>query len=132
MSDLVMYGAVLFTLAFIFYSVGIWAEFFVKRLKPWHLVSFFFGVVCDSVATWFMTRYVGGLLLNLHGLVGMLGLGLMIGHFLWAAAVLAWIRRAPDSPAAERAVTSFHRYSVAVWSVWMLAYLSGIYLGMMQ
>ena len=130
MSGLVLYGAVGFTLAFLFYSVGIWAEFFARRLKPWHLAAFFLGVVCDTTATGFMVRYVGGMLVNLHGLVGALGLGLMIAHFLWAAAVLWWSRHAPDSPAAERAVTGFHRYSVAVWAVWMLAYLSGIYLGM--
>lgn len=130
MSGLVLYGAVLFTFAFVFYSIGIWAEFFVKRLKPWHLAAFFFGVVCDSTATWFMAKYVGGMLLNLHGIVGMLGLGLMVAHFLWAAGVLLWSRRAPHSPAAERAITSFHRYSVAVWMIWMLAYLSGIYLGL--
>jgi len=130
MPSAVLYGAVLFTLAFMFYSVGIWAEFFAKRLKPWHLGAFFLGVICDSVATWFMTRLVGGLLLNLHGVIGMLGLGLMIGHFLWAAAVLAWDARSHHSAAAQRAITHFHRYSVAVWLVWMLAYLSGIYMGM--
>lgn len=121
MSDLVMYGAILFTVAFVFYSLGIWAEFFTKRLKSWHAVAFFIGVVADTWGTWFMVEYVGGFLFNAHSVIGVIGLALMILHFIWAVVVLRL--------ANEKAITTFHRFSVFVWAVWMVAYLSGVYIG---
>ena len=130
MPELALYGAIFFTLALAFYSIGIWAEFFAKRLKPWHAVAFFLGVVTDTIGTGFMVEHVGGVLFNAHTVVGVIGLALMILHFLWAVAVLLRAHRAPGSPAVEHALRTFHRYSVAVWVIWMGAYLSGAWLGM--
>ena len=124
MPPLAMYAAILFTVAFVFYSTGIWAEFFAKRLKPWHAGAFFLGVVADTSATALIVEHVGGFLINTHSIVGMLGLILMIVHFVWAAIVL----RKGD----ERALTNFHRFSVFVWGIWMMAYLSGVYIGIQR
>ena len=121
---LAMYGAILFTVAFFFYTLGVWAERFAKRLKPWHAVAFFLGVVADTIATALMAAYTEGVLISAHSIIGMLGLILMIIHFFWAVMVL----RKND----EKALTSFHRFSVFVWGVWMVAYLSGIYVGIQQ
>ena len=52
-------GAIFFTLAFAFYSIGIWAEFFAKRLKPWHAGAFLSGVISDTICTGFMVEHVG-------------------------------------------------------------------------
>ena len=124
MPVLAIYAAILFTLACLFYSVGIWAEFFAKRLKPWHAVAFFLGVIADTIATALMFEHVGALLVNLHTFTGIIGLALMIIHFLWAIIVL----RAGK----EKALITFHRFSLFVWAIWMAAYLSGVYVGMQR
>ena len=38
-------------LALIFYSIGVWSERFAGRLKPWHLIFFVLGLVCDTWGT---------------------------------------------------------------------------------
>ncbi len=121
MPALALYAAILFTLACLFYSIGIWAEFIAKRLKPWHAFAFFLGVLTDSTATALMARHVGAVLLNAHTVVGMIGLGLMVFHLLWAVIVL-WRGSA-------QALARFHRFSLFVWAIWMVAYLSGVYVG---
>lgn len=130
MSEPAFYGAVFFTIALAFYSTGIWAEFIARRLKPWHAVTFLLGVITDTIGTGFMVKHVGGVLLNVHTAIGALGLALMIAHLAWAVAVLLRARSMPGSPAAERALQTFHKYSVTVWFIWMVAYLSGAWLGM--
>lgn len=129
MPDFAFYGAILFTAALVFYSIGIWAEFFVKKLKPWHAVAFFLGVVADTAGTWFMAEHVGGILINTHSIIGILGLLLMILHFGWAVIVLVRCNITRQGAKAERALYSFHKYSVPVWIIWMGAYLSGVFLG---
>jgi uncharacterized repeat protein (TIGR03987 family) len=124
MPTLVFYATILFTLAFLFYTIGIWAERLSKRLKPWHAITFFLGVLADTLATILMMEYKKGFLLNSHTVIGALGLFLMIFHFIWAVLVL----RKAD----ERALTNFHKFSVFVWGIWMIAYLSGVYFGMQK
>ncbi len=129
MPDFALYGAIFFTLAFAFYSIGIWAEFFAKRLKPWHAGAFLLGVITDTIGTGFMVEHVGGILFNMHSIIGILGLLLMIIHFVWALIVLARTEVTRHGASAEKALVEFHKYSVAVWVIWMAAYLSGVYLG---
>ena len=124
MPQMLMLATVFFTLAMVFYSVGVWAERISKRLKPWHAVSFFLGVVTDSLATVFITKHAGRFLFNAHSFIGAAALGLMIFHLVWAIIVL----RGKD----EKALTNFHKFSIFVWLIWMVAYLSGAWLGMQR
>lgn len=41
-------AAIIITLALIFYSIGVWAERIAGRLKPWHLLFFWMGLLCDT------------------------------------------------------------------------------------
>jgi uncharacterized repeat protein (TIGR03987 family) len=110
-------AALFMLLALACYSVGVWSERFAARLKPWHLVMFWLGFACDTVGTDRMRRMVGGLQLNLHGVTGAVALLLMLAHALWATVVL--LRRD------ERAILTFHRISVVVWTVWLVPFVSG-------
>ncbi len=121
MPPLVLWGAIFFTLALLFYSVGIWSDFFAKQLKKWHLVMFFLGVVTDSLGTNFMYLHVGHLIFTAHSVAGFLGLTLMVFHCGWAFFVL-------KNNDAKRQAT-FHRFSILVWLFWLLSYFSGLYLG---
>lgn len=122
-----IYASILFSVAFVFYTVGVWAEQRAKRLKPWHAAAFFVGVVADIAGTGLMIELVGGIRINTHSIVGILGLQLMIIHFVWAISAL--VSSVASFGYAERALTTFHNFSVVVWGLWMIAYVTGIYMG---
>jgi uncharacterized repeat protein (TIGR03987 family) len=113
-------ATVVITLALVFYSIGVWSERFAGRLKRWHLVFFWLGLVCDTVGTGMMVEMAGGLTFDVHGVTGVLAIVLMLVHAVWATVVLA--RRD------ERWITSFHRFSVAVWAIWLVPYFSPMFL----
>ena len=114
-------AALLMVAALAFYSTGVWSERFAARLKPWHLLMFWLGWACDSIGTGRMERLAGGLRLNFHGVTGAVALVLMLVHAAWATIVLA--RRD------ERAIVTFHRFSVVVWTVWLVPFVSGALIG---
>lgn len=107
---------IVINLALVFYSIGVWSERFAGRLKPWHLAFFWLGIVCDTWGTGLMFEMVGGLTYDVHGVSGLLAIILMLIHAVWATVVL--LRQD------EKALTSFHRFSVAVWVIWLIPYLS--------
>jgi uncharacterized repeat protein (TIGR03987 family) len=59
---------------------------------------------------------------SLHGVSGLLAIVLMLIHAVWATIVL--VRRD------ERWIHTFHRFSVAVWVIWLIPYFSPMLLGM--
>jgi uncharacterized repeat protein (TIGR03987 family) len=107
---------IIITLALIFYSIGVWSERLAGRLKPWHLAFFWLGLVCDTWGTGLMFDMAGGMSFDLHGISGTLAIVLMFIHAIWASIVL--LRRD------ERWIVSFHKFSVAVWLIWLVPYLS--------
>lgn len=107
---------IIINLALVFYSIGVWSERFAGRLKVWHLVFFWLGIVCDTWGTGLMFEMVGGLTYDVHGLSGLLAIILMFIHALWATVVL--LRRN------ENAIRNFHKFSVAVWVIWLIPYFS--------
>ena len=121
MPPLILWGAILFTLALIFYSISIWSNFFIKHLKPWHVVLFALGVITDALGTLFMYLNVGVLIFTPHSISGFLGLFLMIFHFLWA-----YFNLKNNTP--KHAL--FHKLSLIIWAFWMISYISGVYLGL--
>ena len=104
------------------YTVGVWSEKIGGRLKWWHAIVFYCGVICDTIGTGAMGIIAGGLFqFNLHGLTGALAIILMIFHAVWATIVLA----RKD----EKLIKSFHKFSLLVWAIWLIPMLSGMILG---
>ena len=103
--------------ALVFYSVGVWSERLAARLRPWHLAMFWLGCACDSTGTVVMESIAGAFRATFHGLTGATALALMLAHAVWATVVL--LRRS------ERAILTFHRISVVVWTVWLVPFVSG-------
>ena len=120
----VMISSTLITLALAFYSIGVWAERIARWLKPWHVVAFWTGFVFDVSGTLAMHKIAKGPfdLREPHTFMGQLALWLMLAHAIWATRVA---KRGDD--AVRR---GFHRYSLAVWLVWLVPYFSGMLLGM--
>jgi len=104
------------SLALVFYSIGVWSERFAGRLKAWHLVFFWLGLVCDTWGTGLMLEMAGGLTFDLHGITGVLAIVLMMVHAVWATIVL--LRRD------EKWIVRFHKFSVLVWLIWLIPYCS--------
>jgi uncharacterized repeat protein (TIGR03987 family) len=110
--------------ALVFYTIGVWSEHRARRLRPWHLAFFLAGLVCDTLGTTLMGEIAGKLDTNLHGLTGALAIGLMLLHAGWAAAAL-WLNR-------ENVLRSFHRFSLFVWTIWLVPFASGMIMAMLR
>ncbi|NOR90880.1 MAG: TIGR03987 family protein [Anaerolineales bacterium] len=118
----VMLSTILISLALVFYTVGVWSERLAGRLKAWHLIFFWGGLVFDTVGTGMMMEMAGGLTFDIHGVTGVLAILLMFVHAAWASIVL--IRKN------ESAIANFHRFSVLVWVIWLVPYFTGFFVSM--
>jgi uncharacterized repeat protein (TIGR03987 family) len=113
---------VLISLALVFYSIGVWSERIAGRLKLWHLIFFWGGLVCDTLGTGFMFEIAGGMIFDIHAVTGIIAIVLMLIHAVWASAVVALKN--------EKAIKNFHHFSVFVWVIWLIPYLNGFFLSM--
>jgi len=109
-------AVIVINLALLFYSIGVWSERIQGRLKVWHTVFFYMGLVCDTWGTGMMFDYVGGMTFDIHGISGLLAIILMLIHAVWATIVL--VKRD------ENMIIKFHKFSVFVWLVWLIPYFS--------
>ena len=108
--------------ACIFYTLGVWAEKIQKRLKIWHVVVFYLGLIFDTIGTGAMGELAGSLIqLNFHGLTGLLAILLMLFHAVWATVVM--VRKD------EAMILKFHKFSFAVWIIWLIPMVTGMILG---
>ena len=117
MTGEMIFAAVLISLALVFYSVGVWSERIGGRLKVWHVIFFWLGLLFDATGTLIMVRMAGGLTLDIHGVSGVLAILLMLINAIWATTVLVL----KD----EKAIANFHRFSLVVWTIWLIPYVSG-------
>ncbi|MFC1905601.1 HsmA family protein [Chloroflexota bacterium] len=115
-------STILISLALIFYSIGVWSERVAGRLRGWHLVFFWGGLVFDTTGTGLMFDMAGKIGADIHSVTGIAAILLMVIHAIWATVVL--IRKD------EKAITSFHRFSVVVWAIWLIPYLTGFFASM--
>jgi uncharacterized repeat protein (TIGR03987 family) len=120
---MLIYAITSITCALLFYTAGVWGEKIGGGLKNWHVGIFWLGLVCDTLGTTLMGRIAGGgFELNFHGVTGLLAIVLMLLHAIWATFVLA---RGDEKKKAD-----FHRFSIAVWSIWLVPFISGAVFGM--
>lgn len=108
--------------ALLFYSIGVWSERIAGRLKPWHLLFFVLGLICDTWGTGMMFEFVGGMTFDVHGITGLIAIILMLVHAVWAF----WVLFKKN----EQAIIKFHKFSVAVWVVWLIPYFSPMFFSM--
>lgn len=121
---MIIVSTTLISLALVFYSLGVWSERLVRYLKPWHVISFWTGFIFDVSGTYAMHLLAKGPfdITEPHTLSGQIALWLMLTHAAWATKVI--IKND------EKLRTSFHKFSLIVWLIWLIPYFSGMYLGM--
>lgn len=115
---MILYSVISMCLALAFYSLGVWSEKKQGTLKKWHLYVFWAGFVFDTLGTTIMSKMsTGSFQLDFHGITGLLAIILMLVHALWASVVLI---RSNESMKAK-----FHKFSILVWSIWLVPFISG-------
>jgi uncharacterized repeat protein (TIGR03987 family) len=117
-------AVIIINLALLFYSIGVWSERIQGRLKIWHTVFFYLGLICDTWGTGLMFDYVGGMSWDIHGISGVLAIALMFVHAIWATVVL--VRKD------EKMIVSFHKFSIFVWIIWLIPYFSPMVFQMVE
>jgi uncharacterized repeat protein (TIGR03987 family) len=119
-------NAIIFiNLAFLFYTVGVWSEKIQKKLKNWHLIVFWLGLVFDTLGTSFMAGIAkDGFKLDFHGITGILAIALMLIHVIWAT----WVMVSKN----EKMQLNFHKLSFIVWIIWLIPFVSGAAFSMMK
>lgn len=119
---------VLISLALAFYTIGVWAERRSGGLHWWHVGAFAAGLTADISGTVVMGMIASGggptglenspVIAEVMSITGMLALGLMALHLGWA--VVTMLRNRDN----EKRV--FHRFSIAVWTLWLIPYFTGM------
>lgn len=118
MSTILIVAIVSMILALSLYSVGVWSERFAGRLKAWHLAFFWAGLVADTTGTALMGMMAGSMKLDFHGITGGLAIILMLAHAIWAVIVLLMKK--------EQILVNFHKFSLGVWTLWLVPFVSGM------
>ena len=115
------------TLALVFYTLAVFLERKRRQLTYFHTALFSAGLFFDIVGTLIMMRIAGesseiSAGINWHGITGALAIALMAFHLIWAVFVL--LKKDNQSQ------KTFHRFSLLVWLIWLIPYLSGVFVGM--
>ncbi len=122
---MLIYAITSISAAFLFYTVGVWSEKISGTLKNWHVCLFWIGFVFDTIGTTLMGRLANDAFsVNFHSVTGITAIILMLIHAVWATIVLRKNQKEQKS--------KFHRFSIVVWILWMIPFLSGMALGMMK
>ena len=122
MTGELLISTILISLALVLYSIGVWSERLAVRLRGWHLIFFWGGLAFDTTGTGMMFEIAGGIGTDIHSITGLAAIILMVIHAAWATIVL--LRKD------EKAITSFHRFSVFVWAIWLVPYFTGFFASM--
>lgn len=123
MSPLLIGAIISMIFALTFYTIGVFGERKAGTLKLWHVVIFWCGFICDTTGTTLMSKISGaGFALNLHGVTGLIALLLMAFHAVWATIILA------RHDASAKKV--FHKFSIVVWTIWLIPFVIGMFIGM--
>lgn len=120
---MLLYAVIAINLALVFYSVGVWSEKLQGALKKWHMVIFWIGFIFDTLGTTLMGRLSGNSFkFNFHATTGLLAIILMLVHAFWATVVIFKNN--------EKAKAHFHKFSIIVWIIWLIPFISGAVFGM--
>lgn len=120
---MLVFAIISISLALVFYTLGVWGEKVQGNLKKWHLATFWIGIVFDTLGTSLMSKIASnGFAFNLHGITGLIAIILMLFHAIWATKVLI-----KNNPMERK---NFHKFSILVWLIWLIPYMSGLLFGM--
>ena len=125
MPKIILLSVISICAALLFYTAAVWWNFFTKRLKGAQAVLLALGLVTDIAATSGMAASVKGeMRWDLHTLSGYTALALM---FL-VTVVGGYAVLKDNEPLRRR----FHTFSLPVWFIWMISWVTGVVLGLQK
>ena len=124
MSATLIVSIICMVFALTFYSVGVWSERFAGRLKPAHLAFFWLGWVFDTSGTTLMMQMAGKFEFSFHAVTSALAILLMFAHAIWAS--IALLKQQ------EAVLNNFHKFSLLVWGIWLVPFISGMLAAMLR
>jgi uncharacterized repeat protein (TIGR03987 family) len=122
LSMLLIIAIVSMVTALVLYTIGVWGEKLAGILRFGHLGFFWAGFLFDTTGTTIMTRMAGSFNFNLHGVTGLAAIVLMLAHAIWATTALLTRQK--------NVLQGFHRFSLGVWAIWLVPFVSGMILAM--
>jgi uncharacterized repeat protein (TIGR03987 family) len=97
----------------------------MKELTIGHILLLWCGLAADYLATKMMGLSIEGeIVWDFHTLSGYTGLILMA----MLAAGGSWAKLTGN----ETVLTSFHRYAIPIWVIWVASYITGVVIGIQR
>lgn len=129
MNGKLFFAIITITLALILYTTGVFSERKAKSLNKKHVLIFWLGLLFDTIGTLTMGRIaksgievINAISQSIHGVTGALAIVLMLFHATWATFVIY--------KNDEKKKAMFHKFSIAVWFIWLIPYIIGMLIGM--
>lgn len=129
MNGKLFFAIITITLALILYTTGVFAERKAKSFNKKHVLIFWLGLLFDTIGTLTMGQIaksgievINATSRSIHGITGTLAIVLMLFHAAWATLVLY--------KNDEKKKAMFHKFSIAVWMIWLIPYIIGMLIGM--
>ncbi len=110
----------LFFVALILYTSAIWSHKIKHKLSLCIVLIFGVALLADISGTVFLcAMYTKKWSFTLHNVSGLLSLFIMAIHFSWAVRAKIYGGTSEEY---------FNRYSVWAWLLWLIAFISGLFL----
>lgn len=125
MSKELILASIAMIIALISYSIGVFGERRTGAIQLKHILFFVGGLIFDSTGTALMNQIASEnaeSTFGLHQITGGAALVLMGFHLIWAIAVY--------KKGSEKAKKQFHKFSLGVWSLWVISFILGMFVGM--
>lgn len=97
----------------------------MKLLTTAHIILLWFGLAADALATQMMGLSIEAeIAWDFHTISGSTGLVLM--------AVLAMVGTWSKWSDRQAVLTSFHRFAIPIWVIWVASYATGVVIGIQR
>jgi uncharacterized repeat protein (TIGR03987 family) len=125
MKPIILISVISITTALVLYTIAIWRNWRIKLLTTAQIVLLWCGLAADMLATQMMGLSIeGDIVWDFHTISGYTGLVLM--------AILAMTGSVAKWSGNEALLSSFHRFAIPVWIIWVISYLTGVIIGMQR
>lgn len=104
------------------YTTAVFMERKAGIIEKKHLIIFCIGLFFDTLGTTSMSLISESFKFDIHGITGLSALILMFIHVVFALLVF-YIGK-------EKQKRSFHKYSLLIWLIWLIPFVSGMILNM--
>ena len=116
-------GIFVLSITLILYTVGVWAEWFRKKLQFWHVACMLVALIADAAGTGLMEQMAESAHLHYeaHTMAGIVAILILFVHCAWAIGTYV-------SNSMNQRIY-YTKFSRLVWLIWLVPYILGVYWG---